>query len=108
MNIRPTPSGFTPRPGPGRTQENAAVPPARSERGSAVPAGDPAADRVELSAEARDLNAREANGAPGGALAPERLRAIAARMGSGYYERPEVIDRVIDKILDHLAGGDSI
>ncbi len=45
-----------------------------------------APDVVELSPEARAL----ATGVPRDTLAPERLREVAERIGSGYYDVPEV------------------
>ena len=94
MAIQPTPSG---RPSQlGSLNEGAAAEATR--RGPAAARKTPAdaADRVELSPTARELS--QASGAetvPAGALDPARLREVLARVGQGFYDRPEVRDAVV-------------
>ncbi|RMH11884.1 MAG: hypothetical protein D6701_14385 [Gemmatimonadetes bacterium] len=54
-------------------------------------------DRVEISAEGRALAASE------GALSPERLVAIRARLENAFYDQPEIAGEVARRIL---ASGD--
>jgi anti-sigma28 factor (negative regulator of flagellin synthesis) len=61
------------------------------------------ADRVEVSAEARQLAARPV-GEAGGSLPPARVREILARVASGYYDRPEVVAAVAGRVARELHG----
>jgi hypothetical protein len=63
---------------------------------------------VDLSAAARELLAREgAEMPPTRQLSPERLQQIARRIAEGHYDRPEVLDRVAERLLDVLDRGDA-
>jgi hypothetical protein len=100
MNIRPTQPGQTPQTGPGSLKENAGVPAARpEERPATQPAGTPQ-DQVQLSAAVRDLQARLGlEQIPVSEMSPERLREILARVASGHYDHPDVVDELARRLL---------
>ena len=100
MDIRPTQPGQTPQTGPGSLKENAGAPAPRPEpREATAPAGTPQ-DQVQLSAAVRDLQARLGlEQIPVAELTPERLRAIVARVASGHYDRPEVVEELARRLL---------
>lgn len=65
------------------------------------------ADRVEISDEARALAEKaqaeaaiDIEGPPQPVLTPEQLEALRGRVEAGYYDRPEVLDQVADRLLD--------
>jgi hypothetical protein len=61
-------------------------------------------DRVQLSAEARE--ASQAGGATSASgLSAERLQEVLKRLTAGYYDNPQVIDKVARKLSDELGGG---
>jgi hypothetical protein len=65
--------------------------------------GDAQSDRVQLSSEAREAGqATSATSASG--LSKDRLHEILKRLTSGYYDNPQVIDRVARKVNDELRG----
>jgi hypothetical protein len=99
MDIRP------PLPDPLRGQSSRPAPesrpgaPVRREgaAGSAAPA-EPR-DRVEISADVRELQERMAVGdVPAGTMAPERLREVIQRLADGLYDSPQVLDRVVERL----------
>lgn len=103
MKIQPNPSGQTPRPGIDRTAPSPARP---ADRQSPAPPGltfDPAArDNVELSNEARELQRRSEAGAPEATIEPGRFREVLDRIASGWYERDDVRDAVVERIRKEL------
>ena len=70
-----------------------------------APAGDAGQpdDTVQLSAEARDANQAGATTSASG-LGQDRLHEILKRLTSGYYDNPQVIDKVARKVGDELGG----
>lgn len=60
----------------------------------------PAADRVDLSSEARELASSQA--VPAGELEAARLRDVADKVAEGHYNKPEVLEQVARRILDTL------
>lgn len=106
MTIRPPQSGQTSRT-PLSRANTPAVPgsparPADSGQTSA-PAAAPRRDAVQISAQARQLQASDAPAREeSSALAPERLSQILQRMSDGHYDRPEVQDAVLKRIAAEL------
>ncbi|MEO5989542.1 MAG: hypothetical protein ABIU54_09640 [Candidatus Eisenbacteria bacterium] len=39
---------------------------------------------------------------PSMSVAPERMRSLSTRLADGYYDRPEVVQHVIERILNDL------
>lgn len=101
MDIRSTSSGTTPKTQAQRARDTA---PANASRPGASPpaAGGAPVDRVELSPEARELNARAARDAAADGLPADRLAAIAERLRSGYYDRPDVVERMLARLSDEF------
>lgn len=73
-------------------------------------------DRVEISAAALEASRRAAAADPTGlapepvpADAPKRLELVAARLEAGFYDRPDVLDAVVARLLasGDLQGGES-
>jgi hypothetical protein len=60
------------------------------------------ASRLAGHAEANAQHPTEGSLPPRGTLSPERLREIAARLESNYYDRPEVVDRIAGRLLPDL------
>lgn len=63
---------------------------------------DGADDSVQLSARARESGA--AGGTSASGLSAERLQEILKRLTSGYYDSPQVLDRVAERVKDDLTG----
>ncbi len=61
------------------------------------------ADQVELSEAAR--NSRPAAGTSASGLETERLQEIVKRVTSGFYDSPQVVDKVARKVAGDLGGG---
>ena len=59
-------------------------------------------DRVQLSAEARASRPTEGTSASG--LSAERLQEILKRVTSGYYDSPQVVDKVASRVAGELGG----
>ncbi len=59
------------------------------------------ADRIEISAEGRELAAEAAEN--GSSVAESRNEAISSRVESGFYNDPAVVEKVADRLL---ASGD--
>ena len=100
MNVRPT------QVGPGSPRDAGALNRARQ----ADPAADVAAgartqgappDQVELSEAARELQANLATRPPAD-LSPERWNTILGRLSQGHYDRPDVRDRIIERLAHEL------
>lgn len=56
------------------------------------------ADSAEVSAEARALAEGSAARRKDAGLSADRLKEIGERLATGFYDRPEVIDRVAERI----------
>jgi hypothetical protein len=59
-------------------------------------------DKVQLSSQAREAGASGATSASG--LSSDRLQEILKRLTSGYYDSPQVQDRIAERVKDDLAG----
>jgi hypothetical protein len=77
---------------------------ARAEPHDAPRSGD-RRDQVRLSDEVRATARSEALTSPAG-LSPERLREILKRLTSGYYDNPEVRERIAQRIHEEWRDGD--
>ncbi|MBK6421087.1 MAG: hypothetical protein IPI38_13600 [Gemmatimonadetes bacterium] len=71
--------------------------PAVTERDSAA-----ADDQVQLSEQARA--ARPAPGTSPSGLSADRMQEILKRVTSGYYDSPQVVEKVARKVADALGG----
>lgn len=104
MTIRPTSSGQTPRPGirdAGRTSAPGA--PTRPGESSVPAAPGAQRDGVHISAEARQLQQQDGSERGGASeLGAERMKSILDRISSGWYERPEVRDQVLNRLARDL------
>ena len=102
MKIDPTQAGKVQ---PDRSRRSAEPIPAgqtRPNQTGATP-GTPGTDKVELSSEARAL--LEQMGVPSGTLSelpPERVRQIFDRVAQGFYDRQEVKDEVMQRLMARL------
>lgn len=65
--------------------------------------GDAQSDRVQLSSEAREAGQALSTTSASG-LSKDRLHEVLKRLTSGYYDNPQVIDRVARKVNDELRG----
>jgi len=60
-------------------------------------------DQVEISERARQLlEAQESGGGEPGGLSAEQLRSVLDRIADGHYDRPEIRDQTILRLLPHL------
>ena len=107
MDIRSTPSGYGSKTQAGRARDVAATTPVRPGANPVAPTDETPVDRVELSQAARELNARIESGADAGGLSAERIRQLATRVQSGYYDRADTVDRVLQGVLAEFARGNS-
>ena len=99
VDIRSTPSGYTPKPAAGRTREANADTANRQGVSPQLPSGDARTDRVELSAAALELQAQLEPPANAAGLTPARMQQLSQRMSSGYYDRTEVVDRILARVI---------
>jgi len=97
VNIRSTPSGLTPKTQAQRARDTAPANASRPGGPAPGPGGVPV-DRVELSPEARELSARAGRDTGTDGLSPERLAVLTERLRSGYYDRPDTVDRLVDRL----------
>lgn len=103
MTVRPTPSGQTPRPAIARSgKSDATTAPRRPNEAPLPPTRTNGGDDVQISTEARDLQALGATQGGAPALAPDRLRQVLQRMSDGHYDRPEVQSEVVRRIAKEL------
>ncbi len=59
------------------------------------------ADRIEISERARELaRSRDAEEAAGEELAPERAEVVRQRIRDGFYDSPDVMERVARALLE--------
>lgn len=99
MNVRPTTSGPISK-NDASAIKRASVPPGADGHEAPRP-GLNASDQVELSQAARDLSAARRQESAS-ALSPERLKEITSRIAGGYYDRPEVNDRILERLAAEL------
>lgn len=110
MSIDPTKSGVSQPLGGPRLDQAGGNPSARPSGASRAldPEGPRAADgqdQVRLSDEARAAARSDAISSPSG-ISPERLREILKRLTSGYYDNPEVRERIAHRIHEEWGRGD--
>ena len=67
----------------------------------AVDSDDQKLDSVQVSSEARALADPSGARPPRGTLPPERLQQIGERLATGFYDRPEVIDELAKRLVNH-------
>jgi hypothetical protein len=104
MSVDPTKSNPLPGSGAGRIQRPTPQSP-DARRDPETPGGVPStsADAVELSEAARELLQKIGlDGPPLADLSPERMKEIAARLRSGFYDRPDVVDEVLRRLQKDL------
>ncbi len=59
-------------------------------------------DKVQLSAQAKDAGA--AGSASSSGLSSERLQEILKRLTSGYYDSPQVVDKIAERVKNDVTG----
>jgi hypothetical protein len=107
MTIHPVPGGAA-RPDSTKPPGVGSAAPAELQPRRPEPGQPPGGDAVELSAAARELVAREGGELPPTRQLPaERLQEIARRIAEGHYDRPEVLDRAAERLLDALDRGEA-
>lgn len=107
MAIDPTKASGAQSPLTGPRLDQAAGNQAARQSGQARAAGPEreaaaADDQVQLSAEARA--ARPAPGTSPSGLSADRMQEILKRVTSGYYDTPQVAEKVARKVADALGG----
>jgi anti-sigma28 factor (negative regulator of flagellin synthesis) len=106
MAIDPLKSGgVTPPNGPridqsGANQSARESQPVQRPTEARAPEGE--SDKVQLSAQAREAGAGGATSESG--LSSERLQEILKRLTSGYYDSPQVVDKIAQRVKDDLTG----
>jgi hypothetical protein len=110
MSIDPTkPSPSQPLAGPRLDQANGNQSARQPGAARSGPPDEPRAaggrDQVRLSEEARAAAGSDVLSSPSG-LSPERLREILKRLTSGYYDNPEVRERIAHRIREEWDRGD--
>jgi hypothetical protein len=106
MNIRPTQPGQTQGSAADRLKETAHDPSAPKSRPVAPGLQPPAADQVELSDAARELQQRTPIEPSGVSSLPrERMGELLQRISRGFYDRPEVRDEILRRLSDDLESG---
>jgi hypothetical protein len=106
MAIDPTKSGVNPLAGP-RVDQTGANQSSRHS-GQVKPAGSGSErevrdqdDSVRLSAEAREAAGAEGTTSRSG-LSKDRLQEVLTRLTSGYYDSPQVVDKVARRVHEEL------
>lgn len=107
MSIDPLKSGSTNPAGGARLDQTGSNQAARQSGQPQRPAGESrepesADDKVQLSDQAKAAGAAGGNSPSG--LSSERLQEILKRLTSGYYDGPQVVNRVADRVKDELSG----
>lgn len=107
MAIDPLKSGGVNPPNGGRIDQSGANQSARQSQevkrpSSEVRSGEGDSDKVQLSAQAKDA-AAAGSASPAG-LSAERLQEILKRLTSGYYDTPQVVEKVAQRVKDDLTG----
>src|SRR5262245_21064830 len=105
MAIDPLKSGGVNPPNGGRIDQSGANQSARQSQeikrpSSEVRSPEGENDKVQLSAQAKDAGAAGATSPSG--LSSERLQEILKRLTSGYYDSPQVVDKVAQRVKDDL------
>ena len=108
MVIRPSnpePSRRTPASGLEATPTQPALPRERVAESTPPPTPLPQGDRAEVSSAARALFESALQPAIGGStMAPERMRGVLERVRTGHYDRPDVLDRIAERIQSEVTG----
>ena len=106
MEIRPRSPGTTPHASPERLDDAQALrrlEPTPAQPNGPAPSPTVGADRLEVSGEARALERQlQTHGPREFELAPARLRAVMARLTSGFYDRLDVQKTVVGRVADEL------
>jgi hypothetical protein len=111
MSIDPMKSGGANSTGGSRVDQagsnQSARPSGQVQRGSSeARAAETGDDQVQLSERARESGAAAATSPSG--LTTERLQEILKRLTSGYYDSPQVLDRVAERVKDDLTGTEPV
>ena len=105
MTVRPTPSGLTShtdisRSGKAHSKATGPVPQTPAPMSPYTAESD---DNVEISAEARALQGLDQNeSVASGALSNDRMQQVSKRVADGHYDRPEVVEAVLKRLLSDL------
>ncbi len=99
MDIRSTPSGYTPKPAAGRPRATNADTANHQGVAPQLPSEDSRTDRVELSAAARELQAQLEQPSSAAGLTPARMQQLSQRMSSGYYDRADTVERILARVI---------
>ena len=102
MKVQPNPSGQIQRPGVDRAGRPTRTPDRSSPSAPGLSFDAPAQDNVELSTEARALQPTAETSVPEGSIEPARFRQVLDRVASGFYEREDVREAVVDKLRQEL------
>ena len=107
MTIQPTNPGPRSKLSVGRSQGPPQSAPARTEERSDLKTPLPASDQVQISEDARRLeqavhNSRQAISQ----LPPGRLKQLLERIYGGFYDAPDVIDQVVQRLDQALSAAD--
>lgn len=105
MTVRPTtpgPTSHTDITRTGKAPSRASGPmPARPDSTTSGAGKRP--DQLEISSEARALQGLEdSERVAAGAVDNSRMREVSRRLADGHYDRPEVVEQVLDRMLNDL------
>lgn len=103
MTVRPTPSGQHPGIGISSAQRaSVGSTPQRQSEPTPVAARDSRRDDVQISAAARELQEAGASSPPTPELSAARMQQVLGRMSEGHYDRPDVQQEVLRRLLNDL------
>jgi hypothetical protein len=103
MHIQPPSSGQTPKSGPGRVGSTGPGHAPRKDTPAATPPASEQADRVELSNTAIELQGQIGlEPTPVNSMSTERLKEVGERISGGFYDRPDVKDAVVRRLVRDL------
>ena len=103
MIIQPPSSGQTPKTGPGRVGSSAPNRAPRKDAPAETSSGAEQADRLEISDAAIELQGQIGlQQTPILELSTARLRQVGERLADGFYDRPEVKDAVVRRLVRDL------
>jgi anti-sigma28 factor (negative regulator of flagellin synthesis) len=103
MTVRPTQPGLTSRSDIARTGKSPAKSPSAEAQRHEAKSPAHGADQLDISSEARALQELDAaDSVASGAVSNDRMREVARRIADGHYDRPEVAETVIQRLLSDL------
>jgi len=108
MSINPTDPGSIDKTAAGRLRKVPARSPADARRSSGPAPQPPKPDQVEISDGARQLlESQEGARGASGDLSPEQFQLILERIAQGFYDRPEIRDLTLPRLLPDICHGRS-